>query len=140
MALKIKGKKLYRLLKNEVRYLEHLWAVVGLDISLHVYTFKLNWIPQPLCLAIKETLIISPEPAQTNKMKKNQDFFQMCVNFLQEGLCFARHFRQRFNYDYTSEPGCNIPKKQLLMIGMRWQKFTLAKNIVSKCLSIPRPI
>ena len=32
LALKIKANKLYRLSKTEVRYLEHLWAVVGLDI------------------------------------------------------------------------------------------------------------
>ena len=32
LALKIKGNKLYRLSKTEVRYLDYVWAVVGLDI------------------------------------------------------------------------------------------------------------
>ena len=69
-------------------------------------------------------------------MKKNQDIFQMCVNLLQEGLCFAFHFRQRFYYDYTSEQGCNIPKKTTTHDWHEMAEIYSCKNIGSLSLKM----
>ena len=55
----------------------------------------------------------------------NQDIFQLRVNFLQGGQCFAFYCLVWFIYDCTFRTGVrHSKKKQLLMIGIKRQKFT----------------